>query len=117
MKVIIAGSRTITDYDIVKKAITEAKITCGFSITEVVSGGAYGVDRLGEKWAKENGIPIKKFLPNWDQYGKSAGIRRNIEMAEYADGLIVLIQGGSKGSSHMFQEATKKGLKVFKKEI
>ena len=59
MKTIIAGSRDLTDYNLVKLAVEES----GFEIAEVVSGGARGVDRLGERWAKEHGVPIKRFIP------------------------------------------------------
>lgn len=44
MKVIIAGSRTLHSYDLVVRAVKDS----GLQITEVVSGGARGVDRLGE---------------------------------------------------------------------
>ena len=43
MKVIIAGSRNFTDYKVLQDAIKNS----GFKITEVVSGGAKGVDSLG----------------------------------------------------------------------
>jgi predicted Rossmann fold nucleotide-binding protein DprA/Smf involved in DNA uptake len=67
MKVIVAGSRDITDYVWVLRAISEAK----FKITEIVSGGAKGVDSLGEMYAKENGIPLKVFPADWKTYGKA----------------------------------------------
>ena len=56
MKTIIAGSRRITDYEIIKESIKESP----YSISEIVSGGARGVDKLGEKWAWENNIPIRQ---------------------------------------------------------
>lgn len=52
MKTIIAGSRTINDYLLVKKLIGRAIKYYRVDITEVVSGGAIGVDKLGEKWLK-----------------------------------------------------------------
>ena len=61
MKTIVAGSRSIIDYKIVKRAIE----SCGFIITELVSGGANGVDKLGERYAYENSIPIVQFIPDW----------------------------------------------------
>ena len=94
MKVIIAGSRSINDYALVKQAIEKA----AFSITEVVSGGANGVDKLGEKWALENNIPIKQFLPDWNAHGKAAGPIRNSEMVAYSDALIAVYDGISKGT-------------------
>ena len=113
MKTIIAGSRTVTDFSIVESAITES----GFVITEVVSGGAYGVDSLGELWANKNNIPIKKFLADWNFYGKRAGYIRNVEMGNYAQALIAIWMSQSKGTAHMINTALCKGLKVFIKEI
>lgn len=108
MKVIIAGSRegfTISD-------VREAVIYSGFNITEVVSGTARGVDRLGEEFAKEVGIPIMCMPADWDGLGKRAGYVRNAEMAEYADAAIILIYNNSKGSTHMLNLANKKGIPV-----
>lgn len=52
MKVIVAGSRSITNRQFVYNIIENS----GFNITEVVSGNANGVDKLGEQWAVEHGI-------------------------------------------------------------
>ena len=109
MKTIIAGSRGMDNYDFIKTTIIES----GFEITEVVSGGARGVDRLGERYAKEMGIPIKQFIPDWDGLGKKAGHVRNREMGDYADALIALWDGESKGTKGMIEYANKKGLKVY----
>lgn len=108
MKTIIAGSRTINDYGKVDIAIENSL----FNITEVVSGGAKGVDLLGERHAEDMGYPIRRFLPDWSK-GKSAGLLRNVEMAEYADALIAVWDGKSRGTKHMIDVATKKGLKVY----
>ncbi len=113
MKVIVAGSRSINDYEFVKKTIQES----GFKITEIVSGRAKGVDRLGEVYAKENNIPVKQFIVDWDKYGRSAGIKRNIEMGNYSDALIAIWDCKSKGTKHMIQYADKKCLKVFIKTL
>jgi hypothetical protein len=61
MKVIIAGSRTVSDIAKLERAIE----MCGFEITEVVSGGARGVDTMGEHWANKERIPIRRFPANW----------------------------------------------------
>lgn len=105
MKIVIAGSRTITDINILVKAIklSEYKIT---REDEIVSGGARGVDSLGEKYAKDKGITVKLFKPNWDKYGKSAGVIRNYEMAKYCDKAIV-IHNGSNGSLNMIKNLIK----------
>ena len=108
MRTIIAGSRTFDDYP----AMYYAMKSCPFQITEVVSGNAAGADRLGETWAWYNRIPVTMFKPDWDKFGKSAGVRRNRQMAEYADALVAFWDGSSKGTAHMIQEATKQGLVV-----
>lgn len=113
MKTIIAGSRSITDYNVVKKVIKQSK----FSITEVVSGTAFGVDRQGERFGHENKIPIKRFPAEWGEYGKSAGYIRNAEMAKYADALIAIWDGESRGTKHMIDLARSKGLKTYVKVV
>lgn len=112
MKTIIAGSRTIEDYAVLKDCIAMSEI----KISEIVSGGARGVDALGEMYAKRNKIPVRLFRADWNKYGKSAGIRRNVLMALYAEALIALWDGKSKGTKHMIDFATRQGLlvKVFR---
>lgn len=109
MKTIIAGTRTFEDYDLLVAVVEES----GFDITEVVSGAASGVDTLGEKYAQENGILCTQFHADWNRYGRSAGPRRNAEMAEYAEALILLWDGKSRGSKSMLQEAKKRNLLYF----
>lgn len=113
MKVIIAGSRGIEDWRVVVDAIKES----GFEVTEVVSGGARGVDRIGESYAMSNNLPIARFRPDWKEYGKSAGVRRNEEMACYAEALIAVWDGMSRGTEDMISRARRVGLKVFIKII
>lgn len=113
MKVIIAGSRTITE----KKYLVHAIQLASFDITEVVSGGAKGVDSLGEEWAVKRGIPIKRFLPDYGEYGKRAPIERNKQMAQYADALIALWDGKSRGTVNMLNFASSCGLQIFRYTI
>lgn len=113
MKVIIAGSRTIYDYSVVQEFLDALDL----EITEVVSGAASGVDYLGIQWALENKISVKTFLAQWSKYGKGAGPIRNRQMAKYADALVVIWDGQSKGTKNMIDEARKQGLIVFKKEV
>lgn len=108
MRTIIAGNRDIFDYDSLLKAISEID----WEITEVVSGGAKGVDAMGERWAEETGKPIKKFPADWIKYGKAAGPIRNREMAKYAEALVAIWAEGSKGTTNMINQARLHGLKV-----
>ncbi len=98
--VIIAGSRSIIDYDIVLEAIEKS----GYEITRVISGTAPGVDSLGELWAIKHGIPYVRMPANWNKYGKKAGFIRNKEMAVAADKAIIVWDGKSPGSSNMIDE-------------
>lgn len=109
MKVIIAGSRDINDLDVVKEAVSRS----GFRISEVVSGCARGVDTLGEIIASNLGVPTKRFPALWNEYGKRAGYMRNVEMAAYADALVAVWDGESKGTGHMIESARKKCIKVY----
>ena len=110
MKVIIAGGRTFNDYDLLCQNCDKA-LSLQTEI-EIVSGTANGADKLGEKYAKEKGYPIKQFPADWDKYGKSAGYKRNEEMAKYADALIAFWDGKSKGTKHMIDLAKRYELKV-----
>ena len=107
--VIIAGSRTIING---MEALTAAVELSGFDITEVVSGGAAGIDRLGEQWAHAFRVPVATFPADWQTHGKAAGPIRNKQMAEYADALIAIWDGKSHGTANMIQEAKKRGLPV-----
>lgn len=111
MKVIIAGSRTFTDYALLKQ-VCDATLIKQKDI-EIVSGKArHGADTLGEQYAIEKGYPIKDFPAIWHKHGKHAGPIRNTEMAKYADGLIAFHDGKSPGTAHMIKIAKKLGLRV-----
>jgi SLOG family YspA-like protein len=109
MKTIIAGSRTVNSYDQLLRAIEAA----GWRPTLVISGTAMGADRLGERWANENGVPLRQMPADWNAHGKSAGYLRNVAMADNAEALVALWDGQSRGTRHMIDIARKKGLTVF----
>lgn len=136
MKVIIAGPRTFCklprreskDYEAAKLLYDEEySLLLGFIselngkynvvIREVVSGAAEGADQAGERWAEDNRVPVKRFRANWVTHGKSAGIKRNLEMGLYADCAIVVIKDKSKGSTMMANYMRKLGKLVLVKEI
>ena len=109
-KVIIAGSRGFNNYE-------QLKHVCNYMLRnkeniQIVSGGARGADKLGERYANYYGYSIKQFIPDWDKFGKSAGYIRNSEMADYADALIAFWDGQSKGTEHMINLAKQGNLKV-----
>jgi hypothetical protein len=108
MKIIVAGSRSISD----EATVHEAILSSGLNFTELVSGGAKGVDSTAEALAKEYGLPVKRFLPNWKKHGKSAGPLRNKQMADYADALVAIWDGKSRGTKNMVDTMNKLGKPV-----
>ena len=72
---------------------------------EVASGCAKGVDALGEQWATERDIPIKRFPADWSSYGRSAGPKRNEQMAQYADALLAIPAPDSRGTRDLIRRA------------
>ena len=118
MKCIIAGSRTIIAYEAILQAMAQIRRFDWPSISEVVSGCASGADQLGEVWAMRNDVPVRRFPANWSLYGRSAGMRRNEEMAAYvrsadpAGACLVLWDGKSRGAKHMFETAARYELRL-----
>lgn len=106
MKIIVAGTRSFDNYALVCKILNRLKNV------EVVCGEARGADALGKKFAIENGLVVHSFPADWDSHGKSAGYKRNEQMAKFADSCIVFWDGVSKGSKHMIDLAQRYGLKT-----
>ena len=109
MKVVIAGSRDITDYNILLKAIKE----CPFQITEVISGRARGVDTLGEQFAEDYSLKLHLFPADWKKYRNAAGPIRNAQMADFADAVLCVWDGVSSGTKDMMNQAKKRGLPLY----
>lgn len=104
MKLMIAGSRSITEFDI------SAYIPDGVEL--IISGGADGIDFLAEKYADKNRISKLIMRPRYDLYGKAAPIKRNEMMVEIADFVLVIWDGKSKGSASTIKYARKKNKKL-----
>ena len=81
MKVIVAGGRDFNDYHLLKETLDNFQQEC-WIITEIISGGARCSDKLGEQYANENNIPIKRFVADWNGLGKKAGFIRNRQMGD-----------------------------------
>lgn len=120
MKIIVAGSRDFTDEYAVHEAffdaLNEFNIKDGNEI-EIVSGGAKGVDRLGEDLASAYGFKLKIFPADWDKYGRRAGPLRNIQMGDYADILVAIRKNNSRGTTHMINYMLELGKPVFVTEV
>lgn len=110
MKLIIAGGRELNpDMQQLKTYLSQFNL----EPTEIVCGGARGVDTAGELYGLKNGIQISRFPADWGNYGKSAGPKRNKHMAEYGDALLLIWTGLSKGSGNMLSEMEKLGKPVY----
>lgn len=106
MKVAVIGSRTFNDYELLRQTLSKLEITL------VLSGGAKGADSLGEEYANANNIPTKIFLPDWDKYGKSAGMLRNSDIINEAEIVVAFWDGESKGCKDAIAKANKLNKKV-----
>ena len=111
-KVAIVGSRGFSDYELfVDKTCNYIssyydKYAGMFQNIEIVSGGCpSGADFLAAKFAKEYGIKMTEFLPDWDGLGKSAGFKRNVDIVNYADIVIAFWNSTSKGTQHSLRLA------------
>lgn len=129
MRIIIAGGRDFNDYELLAKECNRIFINLAqegcFPVSvnesrrfiEIVSGTANGADRLGERFAQDYELAVKRFPADWNALGKRAGYVRNSQMAEYAkedNGVLIAFWNGiSKGTRHMIDLAKKHGLKVF----
>ena len=112
MKLAVVGSRTFNDYTLLKSYLD--RIHAVEPISCIVSGGAFGADKLGEKWAKENNIQTEIYLPNWKLYGKRAGFLRNETIITNCQKCIACWDGVSKGTKHSIDlcEKQKKKCKI-----
>lgn len=98
MKLIIAGTRSlyVDDY-LMERLVIHFKLYP----SEIVCGGAKGIDECGERYAQAEVKPVKYFEADWDKHGRAAGPVRNSEMAKYADALLLIWNGSSPGSLNM----------------
>lgn len=110
MKVAVIGSRNLKVGSL-EKYLPE-------SVTELVSGGARGIDSCAKAYALKNNIPIKEFLPDYDSFGKRAPLIRNIDIIKYADIVLAFWDGESRGTKFVIDNCKKLGkeCKVFLSE-
>ena len=112
MRLVVAGTRfRNTDAALtgrlrtaIDSGIRALQWELGSTVTEIVSGTAIGIDRMGEEWAIKNDVPVHRMPADWDHLGKRAGYVRNARMAEYADALLAIWDGESNGTRMMIAE-------------
>ena len=101
MKIAIVGSRNLTNIPLDQYV--------GEEVTEIVSGGAVGVDACAAEFAKNQGLRLTEFLPEYELYGRAAPIVRNKKIVDYADKVIVFWNGYSRGTLSVIKYAQKSG--------
>ncbi len=101
MKLAIVGSRSVAVDDL-GKYIPDG-------VSEIVSGGAKGIDTCAANYARAAGLKLTEFLPDYDSYGRGAPLRRNDQIAAYADEVLALWDGESHGTAYTIKKFEKLG--------
>jgi hypothetical protein len=104
----IIGSRTFTDYARLCRVLANVRTP----ITEIVSGGAPGADRLGANYARRQGIWLRELFALWDLYGKKAGHLRNSDIIDTAEAVLAFWDGISPGTEDSIKKARARGIPV-----
>lgn len=99
MKLLIAGSRGIENFDLSKYIEKD--------IDTILSGGAKGIDTLAEEYADKMRLSKIILRPRYDLYGKAAPIKRNEELVNMADKILIIWDGESKGTKSTINYAKK----------
>ena len=104
MKVAIIGSRNLT--------VSNFGEYLPDNLTEIVTGGAKGIDACAENYAKQNGIKLTVFKPEYEKYGRGAPLKRNIQIIDYSDLVIAFWDGNSRGTKYVIDNCKKKNRKI-----
>lgn len=100
MKLLIAGSRSIHDFDFSKYVPTETEL--------IISGGATGIDAAAEAYADAHKISKLILRPLYRKYNRGAPLKRNEMMVDIADQVLIVWDGTSKGTQYTIEYARKK---------
>jgi len=104
VKVAVIGSRNVRVDDLGKYLPKD--------VSEIVSGGAKGVDTSAREYALAHGLKLTEFLPEYKRYGKGAPLKRNIAIMEYADQILVFWDGTSRGTKFVIEQCEKMGIPI-----
>lgn len=110
-KVIISGIRTCDQKDPVVAEINSFIAEIG-NVTEIVTGGSTGVEKIAKEHAGVIGLKNKEILPDWEADLNAAGMIRDEKLAAYGSHLLVLTDGVTKGCNHLIQEAQRENLTI-----
>lgn len=104
MKLLIAGSRSIAEFNLEPYIPSDVEL--------IIAGGASGIDAVAEKYADKHKISKLILRPKYSRYGKGAPLKRNEEMIEIADSVLVIWDGRSRGTNHTITKAREKSKSV-----
>lgn len=104
MKIAIVGSRNLM--------VNNLSFYLPENITEIVSGGARGIDTCAREYANSQGLKLTEFLPEYEKYGRCAPLRRNLQIIDYADEVIAFWDGFSGGTKYVIEHCKQKNKKV-----
>lgn len=104
MRVAVIGSREIGSFD------TDDLIKhIPLNTTELVSGGAAGIDAMAEEAAHRLGLPITVFRPDYETNGRLAPLIRNSRIVDYADLVLAFWDGRSRGTAYTLRVCVEHG--------
>ena len=101
MKLLVVGSRSIVEFDLSPYITSE--------VSMIISGGANGMDKLAEQYADQRRLSKMIIRPQYARYGRAAPLKRNEEMVDNADEVLVIWDGVSKGTAYTIKYAQKQG--------
>ncbi len=104
MKVAVVGSRNLT--------INNLGDYLPKDTTEIVSGGPRGIDRCARAYAKSHNIKLTEFLPEYERYGRSAPLKRNLQIIRCADMVLAFWDGKSNGTRFVIENCKKENVPV-----
>lgn len=104
MKLAVIGSRELTIPNL-EEYIPEG-------VTEIVSGGAKGVDACAAEYARSHGLKLTEFLPEYKLYGRGAPFKRNLRIIDYADEVLAVWDGKSSGTKYVIEQCKNKNKNV-----
>lgn len=104
MKIAVIGSRGLT-IDNLGKYLPQGT-------TEIISGGAKGIDTCARSYAMRHNIKLTEFLPEYEKYGKSAPLKRNITIIEAADTVLAFWDGKSRGTKFVIEKCRELGKEI-----
>ena len=101
MKLLIAGSRSIVEFDLSWHIPEDVDL--------IISGGAVGIDTLAEQYADAHGIEKLIIRPEYEKFGRAAPIKRNEAMVDLCDAVLAVWDGSSRGTLSVIRYAEKTG--------